>query len=86
MTAYTKQMPESLPEQIRIEELALRRLIEKHLNGMINWGRAKLGVFPFDAQIQRYGDVYQVVIKVVYQPLPSNTEVYYKRMEPLEAK
>ena len=44
--------------------------------------RAKVGIFPIDIEIEQRGDVYKMVVRVTYRPLPPMPEVVYERQEP----
>ena len=69
-------------ETIRLREIAERRIITKGLKGAAAWLMAKVGVFPIDVQIEQRDDVYEMVVRVTYRPLPSVPEVVYERQEP----
>jgi hypothetical protein len=77
-----RQLPEATGKTITFRELAERRIITKGLNGAAAWLRAKVGVFPIDIQIEQHDDVYEMVVKVTYRPLPPMPEVVYERKEP----
>jgi hypothetical protein len=66
---------------ITFRELAERRIITRGLNGAAAWLRAKVGVFPIDVQMEQHGDVYEMVVRVTYRPLPPMPEVVYERQE-----
>jgi hypothetical protein len=67
---------------ITLRELAERRIITKGLNGAAAWLRAKVGVFPIDVQIKQRDDVYEMIVKVTYRPLPPIPEILYERQDP----
>jgi hypothetical protein len=69
-------------KKVTVRELAERRIITKGLNGAVAWLRAKVGMFPIDIQLQQVNDVYEMVVKVTYRPLPPVPEVVYERQEP----
>jgi hypothetical protein len=69
-------------DTIRLREVAERRIIVKGLKGAAAWLMAKVGVFPIDVQIEQRGDIYEMVVKVTYQPLPPVPEIVYERQEP----
>jgi hypothetical protein len=46
------------------------------------WLRAKVGLFLIEVQMQQQGDVYEMVVRVTYRPLPPMPEVVYERQEP----
>jgi hypothetical protein len=69
-------------KKITFRELAERRIITKGLNGAAAWLRAKVGVFPIDVQIEQRVDIYEMIVKVTYRPLPPLPEVVYERQEP----
>ena len=77
-----REVPRSGKKTIEFRELAERRIITKGLNGAAAWLRAKVGVFPIDIQFEQSGDVYEMVVKVTYRPLPPVPEVVYERLEP----
>ena len=68
--------------KIRLRELAERRIITKGLNGAAALLRAKVGVFPIEVQIEQRGDIYEMIVRVTYRPLPPVPEVVYERSEP----
>ena len=74
--------PSNTRQKITFRELAERRIITKGLNGAAAWLRAKVGMFPIDIQFQQVDDVYEMVVKVTYRPLPPMPEVVYERHEP----
>jgi len=77
-----RELPETAPKTVTLRELAERRIITKGLNGAAAWLRAKVGVFPIDIQIQQVDDVYEMIVRVTYRPLPPVPEVVYERREP----
>ena len=77
-----REIPGNAKETLRFRELAERRIIVKGLNGAAAWLRAKVGVFPIDVTIEQSGDVYEMVVKVTYRPLPPVPEIVYERQEP----
>ncbi len=77
-----RELPRTAPEKVTFRELAERRIITKGLNGAAAWLRAKVGVFPIDVQMQQQGDVYQMVVRITYRPLPPMPEIVYERQEP----
>lgn len=81
----TDQNPRALSDnsrpQVTLRELMERRMLVRGLNGMIQWGKSKLDMFPFDAQVSKFNDIYQVVIKVQYVPLPIGPEIVYEKVE-----
>ena len=74
-------MPRNAKRTIEFRELAERRIITKGLNGAAAWLRAKVGVFPIDIQFDQSGNVYEMVVKVTYRPLPPVPEIVYERQE-----
>jgi hypothetical protein len=76
------ELPLTNPGKITLRELAERRIITKGLNGAAAWLRAKVGMFPIEVQFQQVDDVYEMVVKVTYRPLPPMPEVVYERQEP----
>lgn len=76
-----REVPGNIKGKITFRELAERRIITKGLNGAAAWLRAKVGVFPIDIEIQQSGDVYEMVVRVTYRPLPPVPEVVYERQE-----
>jgi hypothetical protein len=44
--------------------------------------RAKVGAFPIDIQFKQGDDVYEMIVRVTYRPLPPVPEVVYERQEP----
>ena len=42
------------------------------------WLRAKVGVFPIDIQFEQRGEVYEMIVRVTYRPLPSVPEIVYE--------
>ena len=68
--------------KVTLRELAERRIITKGLNGAAAWLRAKVGMFPIDIQFKQVDDVYEMVVKVTYRPMPPVPEVVYERQEP----
>jgi len=74
-----RELPRSGKKTIEFRELAERRIITKGLNGAAAWLRAKVGVFPIDIQFEQSGDVYEMVVRVTYRPLPPVPEVVYER-------
>ncbi|MGD0177594.1 MAG: hypothetical protein ABSA50_12935 [Candidatus Bathyarchaeia archaeon] len=76
-----REAPTDTKQRISFRELAERRIITKGLNGAAAWLRAKVGVFPIDIEMQQCGDVYEMVVKVTYRPLPPMPEVVYERQE-----
>jgi hypothetical protein len=77
-----REMPPNAKKTIQFRELAERRIITKGLNGAAAWLRAKVGVFPIDIQIEQRGDLYEMIVRVTYQPLPPVPEIVYERREP----
>ena len=77
-----REIPRNAKNTIQFRELAERRIITKGLNGAAAWLRAKVGVFPIDIQIEQRGNVYEMVVRVTYRPLPPLPEVVYERQEP----
>jgi len=77
-----REIPRNAKNTIQFRELAERRIITKGLNGAAAWLRAKVGLFPIDIQIEQRGDVYEMVVRVTYRPLPPLPEVVYERQEP----
>jgi len=75
------EVPVDTKQKITFRELTERRIITKGLNGAAAWLRAKVGVFPIDIQIQQVDDIYEMVVKVTYRPLPPTPEVVYERQE-----
>jgi hypothetical protein len=82
LSTKERELRSTGPGKITLRELAERRIITKGLNGAAAWLRAKVGVFPIDIQIQQSGDVYEMVVRVTYRPLPPMPEVVYERQEP----
>jgi hypothetical protein len=74
-----REVPADVQGKITLRELAERRIITKGLNGAAAWLRAKVGVFPIDIEMQQSGDVYEMVVRVTYRPLPPVPEVVYER-------
>jgi hypothetical protein len=68
--------------KVTLRELAERRVIVRSLNGAAAWLRAKVGMFPIDIELQQDDDVYEMVVKVTYRPLPPVPEVVYERQDP----
>lgn len=52
------------------------------LSGAAAWLRAKVGLFPIDIQFEQSGDIYEMIVKVTYRPLPPIPEIVYERHEP----
>ena len=52
------------------KEFADRRYAAKAINTMVNYGRAKLAGYPFDARIEYYSNVWRISITVEYVPQP----------------
>lgn len=77
-----REVPMDIRRKIPFRELAERRIITKGLNGAAAWLRAKVGVFPIEIEMQQSHDVYQMVVKVTYRPLPPVPEIVYERQEP----
>ena len=77
-----REIPRDAKKTVQFRELAERRIITKGLNGAAAWLRAKVGFFPIDIEIEQVGDVYQMVVRVTYRPLPPVPEVVYERLEP----
>jgi len=77
-----REIPRDAKKVIQFRELAERRIITKGLNGAAAWLRAKVGIFPIDIEIGQNGDVYEMVVKVTYRPLPPVPEIVYQRQEP----
>jgi hypothetical protein len=77
-----REIPRNAKKTIEFRELAERRIITKGLNGAAAWLRAKVGVLPVDIQLEQRGDVYEMVVKVTYRPLPPMPEVAYERRDP----
>jgi hypothetical protein len=77
-----RQVPAGTKQTISFRELAERRIITKGLNGAAAWLRAKVGLFPIEIQIQQCGDVYEMVVRITYHPLPPMPEIVYERQEP----
>jgi hypothetical protein len=69
-------------QTVTFRELAERPIITKGLNGAAAWLRAKVGVFPIDVRIEQRDDVYEMLVRVTYRPLPPMPEVVYERQEP----
>jgi hypothetical protein len=82
LSKQERELPESTRPKVTFRELAERRIITKGLNGAAAWLRSKVGVFPINIQIQQVDDVYEMVVKVTYRPLPPVPEVVYERQEP----
>lgn len=82
LSRQEREVPPSTKERITFRELAERRIITKGLNGAAAWLRAKVGVFPIEIEMQQCHDVYQMIVKVTYRPLPPVPEVVYERQEP----
>ena len=76
------EIPVDTKRKITFRELSERRIITKGLNGAAAWLRSKVGVFPIDIQIRQVEDVYEMIVKVTYRPLPPVPEVVYERQEP----
>ena len=74
-----RELPRSGKRTIEFRELAERRIITKGLNGAAAWLRAKVGVFPIEIEMGQSGDVYEMVVRVTYRPLPPVPEVVYER-------
>jgi hypothetical protein len=74
--------PTKMRNQITFRELAERRIITRGLNGAAAWLRSKVGIFPIDIQLQQHDDVYEMIVRVTYRPLPPIPEVVYERQEP----
>jgi hypothetical protein len=77
-----REVPANTKGKITFRELAERRIIIKGLNGAAAWLRAKVGVFPIEIEMQQRDDVYEMVVKITYRPLPSVPEVVYERQDP----
>jgi hypothetical protein len=77
-----REVPTAVKQKITFRELAERRIITKGLNGAAAWLRAKVGVFPIDVQMEQRGNVYEMVVRVTYHPLPPMPEIVYDRQEP----
>jgi hypothetical protein len=77
-----RQVPAGIKQTISFRELAERRIITKGLNGAAAWLRAKVGLFPIEIEMQQQGDVYEMLVRVTYRPLPPVPEVVYERPEP----
>jgi len=82
LSKQERELPESTRKKVTLRELAERRIITKGLNGAAAWLRAKVGVFPIEIEMQQRDDVYEMVVKVTYRPLPPMPEVVYERQEP----
>jgi hypothetical protein len=82
LSRQERELPENSRKKVTLRELAERRIITKGLNGAAPWLRAKVGVFPIDIQFQQVDDIYEMVVKVTYRPLPPVPEVVYERHEP----
>jgi hypothetical protein len=81
LSRQRREVPAETKGTITFRELAERRIITKGLDGAAAWLRAKVGVFPIDVQIEQRDDVYEMVVKVTYRPLPPMPEVVYERQE-----
>jgi len=79
LSRQERELPETSPQKVTLRELAERRIITKGLNGAAAWLRAKVGVFPIDIQFQQVDDVYEMVVRVTYRPLPPEPEIVYER-------
>jgi len=79
LSRQEREVPANIKGKIAFRELAERRIITKGLNGAAAWLRAKVGVFPIDIEMQQSGDVYEMVVKVTYRPLPPVPEIVYER-------
>jgi hypothetical protein len=73
-----RELPRTAPNSITLRELAERRIITKGLNGAAAWLRAKVGLFPIEVQMQQQGDIYEMLVKVTYRPLPPVPEIVYE--------
>jgi hypothetical protein len=78
LSRQERELPETSPKKVTLRELAERRIITKGLNGAAAWLRAKVGVFPMDIQFQQVDDVYEMVVRVTYRPLPPMPEIVYE--------
>ena len=74
-------MAGNVKQTITLRELGERRVIVRGLTGAAAWLRAKVGVFPIDIQFEQRGDVYEMVVRVTYRPLPPMPEVVYERQD-----
>jgi hypothetical protein len=81
LSRQEREVPENSRKKVTLRELAERRIIVKGLNGAAAWLRAKVGVFPMDVTIEQRGDVYEMIVKITYRPLPPMPEVVYERHE-----
>jgi hypothetical protein len=63
-------VPQNVRREMSAKEFADRRYADKAINAMINYGKSKLAGYPFDAWVERCGDVWRIVITVEYVPQP----------------
>ena len=61
---------ETVCRVMNAKEFADRRYAAKAINAMVNYGRAKLAGYPFDAEIHYQSNVWKISITVEYVPQP----------------
>jgi hypothetical protein len=64
------ETPRVVRPTISAKEWNERRYITKVVNATIHYAQSKLAGFPFDAQTERYGDVWRVVLTIKWTPQP----------------
>jgi len=64
----TQMVPEVARRVMDAKEFADRRYAVKAINAMVNYGRAKLAGYPFEARIEHDGKVWRISITVEYVP------------------
>lgn len=62
------EAPQTVRPTISAKEWNERRYITKVINATIHYAQSKLAGFPFDAQSERSGNVYRVVLTVQWVP------------------
>jgi len=62
------EAPQTVQPTISAKEWNERRYMAKVINATIHYAQSKLAGFPLDAQTERRGDVYRVVLTVQLVP------------------
>jgi hypothetical protein len=64
-------------KMISIKELCERRMLLRLMRGCASWAQWKMGMWDVDTQFMEVGDIYQLVIRVRYKPLPETPLIDY---------